>query len=125
MAHQKYLIDVQPLVQLALARLRLIQEGLNDLEKAIARDERSVVIGGLVMAQDHLGPMTTLVDAAILLAKEVPHESTDAEKKQIARQELSRRIIARWRKSVYGNGALSDDAMRLLADMAITAITET
>jgi hypothetical protein len=61
---------VQPLVASALARLRMIQEGLDDLEEAIKRNDRSIILGGLIMAQDHLGPMSTLIDAAILLAKE-------------------------------------------------------
>jgi hypothetical protein len=61
---------VQPLVESALARLRLVQEGLDGLEQAIKRNDRSVVLGGLMMAQDNLGPMNTLIDAAILLAKE-------------------------------------------------------
>jgi hypothetical protein len=50
-------------------------------------------------------------------------QPTDGEKRQIAHRELSRRITARWKKSVYG-GSLSDDAMDFLAGMAITAITE-
>jgi hypothetical protein len=51
-----------------------------------------------------------------------PPELTDAEKREIARTELRRRIIARWKKSVYGG--FSDDTMRLLADMAIDALIE-
>lgn len=62
----------QPLVALARVRLKMIQDGLHDLEQAIERNERSSVLGGLLMAQDHIGPLSALVDAAVLLLKERP-----------------------------------------------------
>lgn len=47
-----------------------------------------------------------------------------SEQSDIERQELERRIIERWKKSIYGQGALSDTAMRVLAGLALAAINE-
>jgi hypothetical protein len=69
---RKRIDDIQPVIALALAHLDLIQTALQGIETLIEEDDRSATRGALLLAQDNLEPATTLINAALLLARSQP-----------------------------------------------------
>lgn len=50
--------------------LRFLQQAVEGARSDLKKDNHHGVLGGLIMAENHLTPMAKIVDAAILLGKQ-------------------------------------------------------